>query len=145
MHVMLELLLPFVIAAPSRGMHTFQHWSLHLLLKTTTIISFSGSTCKSCQMRVWNKIKHNRKNYHKESHENCLDFHSYMKNEGCDIFQSSTVKSINSLELSGLEMLIKGKGQIYKCIYMCMCIYRQVCVFQLKWGKLQFYELLYSL
>lgn len=61
-----------------------------------------------------------------------------MKNEGCDIFQSSTVKSINSLELSGLEMLIKGKGQIYKCIYMCMRIYRQVCVFQLKWGKLQF-------
>lgn len=52
-----------------------------------------------------------------------------MKNEGCDIFQSSTAKSMNLLKLSGLEMLIKGEGQIYKEIYIYVYAYVDRCVY----------------
>lgn len=40
------------------------------------------------------------------------------------IFQSSTVRIVNSFKLSDLEMLIKAEGHIKKYIYMCMYVDR---------------------
>lgn len=124
---MLELLSPFVVATSPRGMRTFPRWSLHLLRKTTTLISFPGSACESCQMILWNKSRQNRKNYHKESQENCLDFHSYKKKKKRAVIFCKAVLSRAGIHWNSVAWrcwLREGVKYIEKYIGVCRYVDR---------------------
>lgn len=121
LHVMLEILSPLAIATSQRGIRTFQCWLLHLLLKTTGIISFPGSTYKSCQMMVWNKTKQNRRNDHKESYENCLDFHSYSKLHGSGKIKKTQLPNTLPKMLRQLQAVDQTVGWLIKALGNNVC------------------------